>query len=214
MNDSLSIKSELIKIPLYVSEGIYKEKGSSFIAFALPVWNVNGAAKELEIFRKKYYDAVHVCFAYKLFDGTIKYSDDGEPQGSAGIRILGAIEHFNLINTLAVVVRYFGGTKLGVGPLGKAYYQSAFTALSNAAIGNFSVYEKVKLQFSYDYLNVVFNLIHRFEGKEIEQSFENEYKITCYLTEFSAKKFIQLFNDVTKGTGRYELIGKKLIKVN
>ncbi|MBI2419374.1 MAG: YigZ family protein [Ignavibacteriales bacterium] len=102
-----------------------KEKGSLFIGIAFPVHNVQECDEILAQHRKEFYDATHVCYAYRVINGPVKYSDDGEPTGTAGVRLLNAIEHYNYFNILVLSIRYFGGTKLGVGPLGKAYYDSA-----------------------------------------------------------------------------------------
>ncbi|MDZ7765436.1 MAG: YigZ family protein [Melioribacteraceae bacterium] len=96
-----------------------------FIGYAAPCKNDEEAEQILEGKKKQYYDATHNCYAYKILPESIKYLDDGEPSGTAGIRILNAIQHFDLTNLIVISTRYFGGTKLGVGPLGKAYYNSA-----------------------------------------------------------------------------------------
>lgn len=114
------------------AEVTYKEKSSVFIGQVCHCEIENEAANILKSIKKKYYDATHHCYAYKLITEQFKYSDDGEPNGTAGIRILNAIEHFNLINVIVVITRYYGGTKLGVGPLGKAYYTSAHDVLEEA----------------------------------------------------------------------------------
>ncbi len=111
------------------SDSKYKEKGSIFLAFVHPVSSLDEFDNLLNRYRKEYYDAVHHCSACRLIDGAIKYSDDGEPSGTAGLRMMNAIEHQNLSNIAVFVIRYFGGVKLGVGPLGKAYYETALEAL-------------------------------------------------------------------------------------
>ena len=125
---------EQIKTIEKFSQKNYKEKGSEFIGRVYHVEQEKEIVETLNKLKKKYYNATHHCYAYKLLNGKIKYSDDGEPGGSAGIRILKAIEHFDLVNQLVVVTRYFGGTKLGVGPLGKAYYTSAYDVLERSEI--------------------------------------------------------------------------------
>lgn len=116
------------------SESKYKEKGSIFLAFAHPVETTAQFEELLAGYRKQFYDAVHHCPAFRLIDGTFKYSDDGEPSGTAGLRIFNAIEHRGLNNIAVIVVRHFGGVKLGVGPLGKAYYATALEALDNSKV--------------------------------------------------------------------------------
>ncbi len=131
------------------SESKYKEKGSIFLAFAYPVNSISEFDGILQLYRKQFYDAVHHCSAYKLIDGSFKYSDDGEPNGTAGLRIFNAIEHSGLNNCAVIVVRYFGGVKLGTGPLGKAYYETAIEALSNSE--KILLHQFKKYQFSAPY---------------------------------------------------------------
>ena len=132
-----------IKIPV---EFELKEKKSIFLAKAFQVSNEGNVDSILNDLKKKYYDAAHRCYAYRLLSGKSKFSDAGEPSGTAGIRILNAIDHYQLQNCLVVVIRYFGGTKLGVGPLGKAYYTSAINALAKGEIILRKPYNKVQLQ--------------------------------------------------------------------
>ena len=125
------------------NETTLKEKSSVFNAQAYPVENEEDALQIVEKTKKKYYDATHHCYAYKLTGNKIKYSDAGEPSGTAGIRILNAINHFNMQNILVIVIRYFGGTKLGVGPLGKAYYNSVIQTLKSSRIIEKKAYKKI-----------------------------------------------------------------------
>jgi putative IMPACT (imprinted ancient) family translation regulator len=107
------------------AEAIYKEKGSEFIARVYPVAAESECGDILSLVRKEYHDATHHTYAYRLADDTVRYSDDGEPSGTAGPRILNAIEKHDLYNVIVIVVRYFGGIKLGTGRLGKAYSTAA-----------------------------------------------------------------------------------------
>ncbi len=138
------------------SEYKCKEKGSLFIAQCYPITNEDEAYNIIEKIRKKYYDATHHCFAWKLVDGKFKYSDDGEPNGTAGIRILNAIEHFSLTNLIVIVIRYFGGTKLGIGPLGKTYYESAYYLLSSAEILTKNASKKILIKGDYHFSNLIY----------------------------------------------------------
>ena len=113
-------------------ESKFKQKGSIFVGQAYPAGQEKQAEEILELVRKKYHDATHHCYAYRVYAKEEKYSDDGEPSGTAGVRILNAIHHLDLYNVLVISIRYFGGVKLGVGPLGKAYYQSALQTLEQA----------------------------------------------------------------------------------
>ena len=118
------------------AEGSYKEKGSKFMAFAYPVVSESEIKERLEALRKKYFDARHHCFAYILGADKTRFRafDDGEPNHSAGDPILGQIRSRDLTNVLVVVVRYFGGVKLGVGGLISAYKAAAEEALNNAIV--------------------------------------------------------------------------------
>lgn len=137
---------EQIKTIKNFNQNSFKEKGSEFIAIVNSVDNEETALNQLTEIRKKYFDATHHCYAYKLKSGEEKYSDDGEPKGTAGIRILNAIEHFDLRDVLVIVVRYFGGTKLGVGPLGKAYYNSSIDVLNTSEIITLTLYQSLLIE--------------------------------------------------------------------
>jgi uncharacterized YigZ family protein len=113
-------------------ESTIKEKGSVFLGQVFPVDSEEVIENILKTVRKKHYDASHNCFAWRLKNEQFKYSDDGEPGGTAGVRIFNALDHYGLTDVLCIVTRWFGGTKLGVGPLGKAYYASAEEVLKKA----------------------------------------------------------------------------------
>src|SRR3954468_18127958 len=124
--------------------GTYKEKGSKFLAFAYPVENEQDVKEKIELLKKTHFDARHHCFAYVLGPDKTKYRafDDGEPNHSAGDPILGQIRSRNLTNVLVVVIRYFGGVKLGVGGLISAYRTAAEEALTKATIREKEVTKK------------------------------------------------------------------------
>ena len=113
------------------SEGLYKEKMSKFISFAVPVSTLDEVKENLEIYQKKYYDARHICWAYMLGHQRVDFrsNDNGEPSGTAGKPILGQINSFGLTNILIVVIRYFGGIKLGTSGLIVAYREAAVEAI-------------------------------------------------------------------------------------
>ena len=144
-----------------VSEGIYKDKGSKFLAFAYPVVNEEEVKKKVDFLRKKYFDARHHCFAYRLGADGQQYraNDDGEPANSAGKPILGQLIAHGVTNVLVVVVRYFGGILLGVGGLVQAYKQAAISALSNAEIVTDVVTETYTFSFDYPDMNQVLKVM-------------------------------------------------------
>ena len=115
------------------AEGIYKDRGSKFLAFAEPICDEESAKKRIAWYKKKYHDARHVCYAYRLGEDLWRTKDDGEPHGTAGLPILRSIDARNLNNVLVVVVRYFGGTLLGTGGLMVAYREAACAALDKTA---------------------------------------------------------------------------------
>lgn len=130
-----------------------KIKGSKFIASAAPAWTEEKACSFIEDCKREFYDATHNVFAYRIQSGGSileRYNDDGEPSGSSGPPTLGAIKSLDLINTVVVVTRYFGGTKLGVGGLMRAYKQSAMEALNKAKLRSLTLYHAVSYQVSYD----------------------------------------------------------------
>jgi uncharacterized YigZ family protein len=161
------------------SEGIYREKGSKFLAFAIPVSNVDEIKEILKDFRKKYYDARHVCYAYMLGTERIDFrvNDDGEPTGTAGRPILGQINSLNLTNILVVVVRYFGGILLGTGGLITAYKEAAADALQNATIVEKEVTSIYILNFDYLVMNDVMQIIKMYNIAILSQQFEEKCRM-------------------------------------
>lgn len=154
--------------------GEYREKGSKFIALAFPVSSEDEVKATLAEVRKKYFDARHHCFAYVLGADKARFRayDDGEPNHSAGDPILGQIRSRNLTNVLVIVVRYFGGTKLGVGGLVTAYKTAADEALKNAVVVEEQITLPLKFQFGYEAMPAVMKLVKDFDLKVISQSFE------------------------------------------
>ena len=155
------------------TEGIYKEKGSKFLAFALPVNTEFEIKEKIDGLKKEYYDARHHCYAWMLGaeKNHFRAFDDGEPNHSAGDPILGQIRSKGITNVLIVVVRYFGGVKLGVGGLISAYKAAAEDALCKATIVERELTEQVKLTFDYLITSEVMLLIKELNVKIKEQQF-------------------------------------------
>ncbi len=172
------------------SEGSYKEKGSKFLAFAFPVTNEEDVKIRVEELKKKYFDARHHCFAWVLGADKNRFRafDDGEPNHSAGDPILGQIRSKDLTNVLVVVVRYFGGVKLGVGGLIQAYRTAAREALQKAIIVQEDVTEKFYLKYSFDATPQVMKLIKEFDLQIFQQNFD-----TCVNMEVEVK--LKMKND-------------------
>ncbi|WP_258103694.1 YigZ family protein [Marinoscillum sp. MHG1-6] len=147
------------------TDGLYKEKGSKFLAYAYPVESEEEVASILSALKKRYYDARHHCYAYiiGLKDQRFRANDDGEPNHSAGDPILGQIRSHELTNTLVVVVRYFGGTKLGVGGLIHAYKTSSEDALSKVDVQVVYSQTLVELTFAYDETAAVERILADFD---------------------------------------------------
>jgi uncharacterized YigZ family protein len=163
-----------------LAEGIYTEKRSKFIAIAIPVRTLEEVKQHLEIYQKKYYDARHVCYAYMLGHErkNFRANDNGEPSGTAGKPILGQINSNELTDILIVVVRYFGGTKLGVPGLIAAYKESAAAVLDEAIIEERTVDKRIKIDFSYIVMNDVMRIIKEEQPKIEEQVFDNLCSMT------------------------------------
>jgi len=159
-----------------IGNGLYKEKGSKFLAFAYPVSDLDAINQKLETLRKEYHDARHHCYAYILGNEAKKYraNDDGEPNHSAGDPILGQIRSFKLTNTLIVVIRYFGGTKLGVSGLINAYKTAAEEALNNSIVLKQFITAPLHLTYTYSSTNEIMKLIDTYELKIIEQEFSEK----------------------------------------
>lgn len=162
------------------AEGLYKEKGSKFLAFAYPVYSEEEVKEKLDALRKQYYDARHHCYAYMLGieQETFRANDDGEPNHSAGDPILGQIRSNNLTNVLIVVIRYFGGTKLGVGGLIQAYKTAAVEAITSGKIITEIVKNRLTLTFDYLAMNDVMRLIKEEDLEILNQNFDNQCQIT------------------------------------
>jgi uncharacterized YigZ family protein len=158
------------------AEGIYKEKGSKFLAYAIPVESSVEVKEQLQLLHKQYHDARHICYAYVLGadGGEYRVNDDGEPSGTAGKPIHGVLLSTKLTNVLIAVVRYFGGTKLGTSGLISAYKEAATDAINNALIIEKKIACYYAVSFPYELINDVMRAIKDTESDIIEQTFENE----------------------------------------
>ena len=181
-------------------ETSFKEKGSLFTAQAYPVSTGEDIVNILTDVKKKYYDASHHCFGYKLLDGQFKYSDDGEPSGTAGIRILNAIDHFELLNILVIVIRYFGGTKLGVGPLGKAYYSSAESVLSESKKTRKTAYRQIQITADFSHSSLLHKSFADFEMKIQDTKYGEKINFTCLIKPKFIENFSSYLTDKTSGS--------------
>ena len=162
------------------SEGIYTEKRSKFLAFAHPVETIDEIKDLLTDYKKKYYDARHVCYAYMLGPerADFRANDDGEPSSTAGKPILGQINSRELTNILVVVIRYFGGVKLGTSGLIVAYREAAAEALSAATVIEKTIEETVTFTFPYMMMNSVMRVVKELNPRIVEQKYDE----TCIIT--------------------------------
>ncbi len=156
------------------SEAVYTEKRSKFIAIAIPVRTLTEVKAHLEEYQKKYYDARHVCYAYMLGAERKEFraNDNGEPSGTAGKPILGQINSNELTDILIIVVRYFGGIKLGTSGLIVAYRTAAAQAIAEAAIIEKTVDQDVKIIFEYPFMNDVMRIVKEEAPEILEQSYD------------------------------------------
>jgi uncharacterized YigZ family protein len=154
---------------------------SNFIAQVHQVFFEKHVKDYLAYAKKKYYDASHHCYAYKVANGDVRYSDAGEPNGTAGLRILNAIEHFNLSNQLIIVSRIFGGVKLGVGPLGKAYYESAYNVIDKSKIKEKYLFQKATISTSFDQISFVHRILANHKSLIASTEYRELIELSCWL---------------------------------
>lgn len=157
-------------------EGTYTEKRSKFLAFAFPVSNLDQIKEHLERMQKEYYDARHVCYAYMLGPDRqiFRANDNGEPSGTAGKPILGQINSKELTDILIVVVRYFGGIKLGTSGLIVAYKEATIECLANAEILEKTVDETIEVLFEYPFMNDVMRVVKDLSPKILDQGYDTD----------------------------------------
>lgn len=190
MNNYLSIARE--------ATGMYREKGSKFIAYAYPVSVEEDVKDKLEELKKKHYNAQHHCYAYLIgqTDEAFKAFDDGEPRHTAGDPILNQIRSVGLKDILIVVVRYFGGTKLGKTGLIRAYKTAAREVLSNAVVVEKVRQKTIHLNFKYEGLNEVMHILQRYDSKILHQNYKEDCSIICLLPEASVPEFLTTLRSV------------------
>lgn len=157
------------------SEGIYKEKGSKFIGIAVACYSEEEVKSYLEEWRKEHHQARHLCYAYRfgMDMNVFRANDDGEPNNSAGAPILGQIDSFEMTNVLIGVVRYYGGTKLGVGGLINAYRTVAKDAIQNGQIIELELFEWIELTFSYEDMPHIMNILKKYDLTITNSNFES-----------------------------------------
>lgn len=173
----------------------FKEKGSKFISFAIPVSDEEEAKEELKKLWEKHPEATHICYAYRIgLDGEIyRANDDGEPSGSAGLPIYNQILSKGISFVLVASVRYYGGTKLGVPGLVKAYKLSAQLALDEAEITEKFLMEKVSFVFSYEDQGAVMRIVNKFNAEIVKTGFTENCSLEVKIKKENAEEFISNF---------------------
>ncbi len=182
--------SDEFKTIVTTSEGYYTEKRSKFLAFAHHVQTVDEVKDIIAQYRKKYYDARHVCYAYMLGAERLEFraNDDGEPSSTAGKPILGQINSNELTDILIVVVRYYGGVNLGTSGLIVAYREAAADAISHATIETRQVEEIVKYSFAYPQMNDVMRIVKDMNPHIISQTYDNTCEIVLSIRKSEAEQ--------------------------
>ncbi len=179
------------------SSGYFKDKGSKFLAFAFPVKNEDEIKEILLRVKKEHHSARHHCYAWRMGTEEINFraNDDGEPSSTAGKPILGQLQSFEVTNTLVIVVRYFGGTLLGVSGLINAYRTAASEALKNAEIKTKLIEQCFELDFTYNELNDVMQIIKQENLNTITTQFEEKCKLVFSVRKSEAKKAEEIFKN-------------------
>lgn len=194
----MEIKDTYKTIEYETEEILFKEKNSKFFGYAFPVNNEQEAKHHIELLRKKHHSARHWCFAYQIGTEktTFRANDDGEPSNSAGMPIYGQIQSFELTNTLVVIVRYFGGTKLGVGGLISAYKTAAQQTLESASILEKTIDTNFSISFDYKDLNKVMRIIKEKKLNIINQKMEMNCVIEISIRKKDANQIFEIFNSL------------------
>ena len=176
-------------------ETLFKDRNSKFYGYAFPVTNETSIKDFLEFLRKKHHTARHFCYAWQLGTESVRFraNDDGEPSNSAGMPIYGQIQSFEVTNILVVSVRYFGGTKLGVGGLINAYRASARLTLESSAIEEKTIDESFQLNFQYDLMSKVLRILKENSITITRQKLEMDCEIIIAVRKSHIQKIVKIF---------------------
>lgn len=181
-------------------EVLYKEKGSKFLGYAFPITSEDEAKEHIDALRKEHHSARHWCYAWQIGKNyeSHRANDDGEPSNSAGMPIYGQIQSFDVTNILIVVVRYFGGTKLGVGGLIQAYKAAAQMAMEAAEIVEHTIDEEFILKFEYPEMNTVMRIIKEENIEIVHQKMELDCELLIAVRKKNAQKIFDVFDNTFK----------------
>ena len=195
MQDS-EIKDTYNTIENTVENILFKEKNSKFIGYAFPITSENEVKTHIENLKKDHFSARHWCYAYQIGTETFKFraNDDGEPSNSAGMPIYGQIQSFEITNVLIIVVRYFGGVKLGVGGLISAYKTTAQLTLEEANIVERTIDKHYKITFDYKNMNKVMRIIKEKNIDIVNQKMELNCEIEISTRKKNAKQIFDIFS--------------------
>ena len=195
MQDS-EIKDTYNTLEKAVENILFKEKNSKFIGYAYPITSENEVKTHIENLKKEHFSARHWCYAYQIGTETLRFraNDDGEPSNSAGMPIYGQIQSFEITNVLIVVVRYFGGVKLGVGGLISAYKTTAQLTLEEADIVEKTIDKHFKITFDYKNMNKVMRIIKEKNLDIVNQKMELNCEIEIATRKKNAKQIFDIFS--------------------
>lgn len=177
---------------------IFKDRGSKFIGLSFRVENRSDIEEKLELVKQQYHDARHHCYAYiiRANQNEEKMNDDGEPSGSAGRPILGQIKSAGLTNCLIIVVRYFGGTKLGVSGLINAYKTAAAEAINRSKFKIKSISDYYRLSFEYKHMGDIMHIINKHNLPQLKSKFEMDCELETKIRQKNSKKIAKLFHQI------------------
>ena len=192
-------KMEQYLVPASAAEETMIEKKSRFIGHIWPVETEEEAIAHIKEMRDKYWDATHNVYAYVLKSGAMRYSDDGEPGGTAGMPVLNVLRQEEIYNVCCVVTRYFGGTLLGAGGLVRAYSKSAKLALDAAGIAMKRVWDRVDIPCSYALFERVRQEVEAWQGQLIDSEFTADVLIKAMLPEEQTEGFFLRLQDLSNG---------------
>ena len=181
-------------------ETLFKDRNSKFFGYAFPVLNEDDVKNALEILKKKHHAARHFCYAWQFGTEKIRFraNDDGEPNNSAGMPIYGQIQAFEVTNILIVSVRYFGGTKLGVGGLINAYKNSAQLALEASKIVEKTIDVHFQISFGYDLMNKVMRIVKERQINIVSQTLELDCQYVISIRKTEADAIFEIFTNLYK----------------
>ncbi len=195
-------------VPLGEAQSEYVEKRSRFIGHIWPIADEGQARAYIEAAKKRYHDARHNCWCYRLSSGAERYSDDGEPQGTAGVPMLGVFQKAGVTDLVCVVTRYFGGVLLGAGGLVRAYTQAAKDTLETAGVGQMRPWTRLALACPYGLFEQVKLLSEKQQGVVEDVAYDDAARMTLRLPAEKAEGFTALVRELTAGSLEAEVLGE------